>query len=65
MADIFQPVAGQMVRILPPFSEAFPGVYSVAEVVTHEDGQIVCDLLAATGESIGGFDPKFLTAAEE
>lgn len=54
------PRIGQAVRVLPPFAESFPGTYTVTEIVTHPDGQVVCIL----SDESGGFDPKYLAEAE-
>lgn len=54
------PAVGAKVRVLPPFAEAFPGIYTVVEVQTYPDGQASC-LLA---DLEGAFDPKFLEPAE-
>ncbi|MCU0826665.1 MAG: hypothetical protein MUE52_04505 [Tabrizicola sp.] len=53
------PSVGQKVRVLDPFTESFPAVYEIIEIVTHPDGQIVCIL----PDDAGGFDPKYLEAA--
>lgn len=50
---------GQLVRVLEPFTDSFPDVYEIAEVITHEDGQVACVLVGD-----GAFDPKYLEAAE-
>ena len=49
------PIAGQIVRVLPPF----PDAYQSTEVITHEDGQVACVL----GEA-GAFAPQYLEAVE-
>lgn len=51
--------AGQLVRVLPPFADIFPGEYEITEVITHEDGQVACIL-----GDLGGFAPQYLEAAE-
>lgn len=53
-------VVGQMVRVLPPFAEAFPGVYEIVTVITHDDGQIAYDL-----REIGAFAPNYVEVVEE
>lgn len=58
------PEVGAAGKVLPPFSEAFPGVYTVFRVVTYEDGQSACDLFDQDGSQIGAFDPKYLEPAE-
>lgn len=45
------PEAGMTVRVLPPFAEAFPGTFTVAEVRQAEDGQTIVLL--------EGIDPAF------
>ena len=55
------PLPGEVVRILPPFAEVFPGTYGVVEVITHPDGQIACVL----EPDIGAFDPKYLEILPE
>jgi len=55
------PGIGQQVRILPPFDKSFPATYTVEEIVTHPDGQIVCLL----SQEAGGFDPIYLVAAPD
>lgn len=35
------PEAGMSVRVLPPFAEAFPGTYTVAEVRQADDQQTI------------------------
>ncbi len=46
---------GQQVRILEPFTRDFPDVYTIEDIVIHEDGQVVYLF-----SDIGGFDIKFL-----
>jgi hypothetical protein len=46
---------GQQVRVLEPFDHTFSDVYSIIEIVIHDDGQIVYIL-----EEAGGFDIKYL-----
>jgi hypothetical protein len=46
---------GQQVKVLEPFNHTFSGIYTIIEVVTHDDGQIVHIL-----EEAGGFDSKYL-----
>lgn len=46
---------GQQVRILEPFAVDFPGIYTIEDIVVHDDGQVVY----LFGD-IGGFDIKFL-----
>lgn len=55
------PAIGRPVRILPPFDKSFPATYTVEEIVTHPDGQIVCLL----SDDLGGFDPKYLVEVAE
>lgn len=49
---------GQTVKVLYPFTEGFPDVYEIIEIVTHDDGQIVYIL----SNDAGGFDGKYLEA---
>lgn len=50
---------GTSVRVLPPFAEAFPETYTVAEVKVVEDGQTVVFL-----EGIdSAFSPDYLESA--
>lgn len=51
-------VIGQRVRVLPPFTESFPDVYVITEMVVSPDVNIVYIL----GEH-GGFDAMYLEAA--
>lgn len=53
-------IEGQMVRVLPPFAEAFPGVYEIVTVVVHDDGQIAYDL-----RDIGAFAPIYVEVVDE
>lgn len=46
---------GDTVRVLPPFSEAFPGEYVITEQVMDDAGQVANIL----GDA-GGFDAKYL-----
>lgn len=46
---------GSLVRILPPFAIAYPGVYEVSGI-NDANGAFVVD-------GIGDFDPKFLELA--
>lgn len=50
---------GMLVRVLPPFDEAYPGTYQVVQVGVAEDGQMVVYL-----EGIeSAFAPSYLEAA--
>lgn len=49
--------AGQLVRVLPPFAESFPGEHEITEVIEHEDGQIAYVL-----GDLGAFAPQFVEA---
>lgn len=51
-------VVGQRVRVLPPFTESFPDVYVITEMVVNPDLSVVYIL----GEH-GGFDAMYLEAA--
>lgn len=46
---------GQQVRVLEPFARDFPGIYTIEDIVIHDDGQVVYIF-----SDIGGFDVKFL-----
>lgn len=46
---------GQMVRVLEPFAESFPGEHEITEVLTDGEGQITYVL----GET-GGFAPIYV-----
>jgi|GEM_PF-3736390 len=48
---------GQLVRVLPPFAESFPGEHEITEVIEHEDGQIAYVL-----GDLGAFAPQFVEA---
>lgn len=50
---------GQLVRVLEPFADSFPGAHEITAITVHEDGQIACEL---NGD--GAFDPKYLEAVE-
>lgn len=50
---------GQIVRILYPFDESFPGTYEIEEVISYEDGQITYVL-----KEIGGFAPQYVELAQ-
>lgn len=50
---------GDRVRVLPPFLEAFAGVYVVVEVVSNPDGTTAYIL----DQDAGGFDAIYLEAA--
>jgi len=50
---------GQSVRVLPPFDEAFPGVYVVADMPFADDSQQIV-LLDGVEPA---FAPEFLGAA--
>ena len=50
-------MVGEMVRVLPPFDESFPGEYEITDVVRNPDGTTVYIL----GE-LGGFDAIYLEA---
>ncbi len=57
--------AGTIVRIRPPFDGAFPGTYTVVEVISKEDGQVACALSGDPGQGdIGAFDPRYLERVE-
>jgi hypothetical protein len=47
---------GQEVTVLEPFTRDFPDVYSIREVFTQEDGNVVYFI----GDIEGAFDIKFL-----
>jgi hypothetical protein len=47
---------GQQVRVLEPFARDFPDVYTVREVLTQEDGNVVYFI----GDIEGAFDIVFL-----
>lgn len=50
---------GMLVRVLPPFDEAYPNIYPVVQVGVAEDGQQVVYL-----EGIeSAFDSSYLEAA--
>jgi hypothetical protein len=59
MADAALDV-GAVVRVLAPFDGAYPDTYTVAEVITHEDGQVACLLDGVES----AFAPQFLAPAE-
>ena len=50
---------GDRVRVLPPFDVGFPGIYTVAEVVIHDDGSVAYIL----DQDAGGFDAIYLEPA--
>lgn len=51
---------GMLVRVLPPFDEAYPGTYQVVQVGAAEDGQVVVYL-----EGIeSAFAPSYLEALQ-
>lgn len=50
---------GTPVRVLPPFDVGFPGIYTVAEVVIHDDGSVAYIL----DQDAGGFDAIYLEPA--
>lgn len=52
-------VPGDLVRVLPPFAEAFPDTYAIAEVIHSEDGTTAYIL----GGAMGGFDASYLEPA--
>lgn len=54
------PIVGMVVRVLEPFSEAFPDTYTIAEITTFPDGQVVCNLTGVES----AFDPVFLETVE-
>lgn len=47
---------GQSVKVLPPFLEFFPDVYTISEVINSEDGTTTYILDGADG----GFDGVYL-----
>lgn len=49
---------GDLVRVLPPFSESFPGVYQITAIVNSADGSTAYIL----GDH-GGFDAVYLEPA--
>ena len=50
---------GQLVRVLPPFDEAFPGEREITDVVNSEDGTTAYIL-----GDCGGFDAAYLETIE-
>ncbi len=48
---------GQLVRVLPPFADSFPGEYEITEIIPHADGQTVYVL-----GDLGGFAPEYVEA---
>lgn len=50
---------GQLVRVLEPFADSFPGKHEVTEVITHPDGQVAFIL----GDA-GAFAAQYLEAVE-
>jgi hypothetical protein len=51
---------GTEVRVLPPFDEAFPDVYHIAEIRAAEDNQTVVFLEGVDS----AFSPDYLEPAE-
>ena len=51
--------AGQIVKVLPPFAEAFPGAYEVYKVTVADDGQAVVYLSGIES----AFSPDYLEVA--
>lgn len=49
---------GQSVRVLAPFNESFPDVYTITEIVNNAEGSVVYIL-----GDCGGFDAVYLEAA--
>jgi hypothetical protein len=49
---------GQLVRVLPPFADSFPGEHEITEVIQHDDGQVAYVL-----GDLGGFAPEYVEAA--
>jgi hypothetical protein len=50
---------GQLVRVLEPFADSFPGEYEVTEVITHPDGQVAFIL-----DEAGAFAAQYLEGVE-
>jgi len=50
---------GDRVRVLPPFDVGFPGIYTVAEDVVHDDGSVAFIL----DQDAGAFDAIYLEPA--
>ena len=50
---------GQSVKVLAPFAEFFPGVYTISQVINSEDGTTTYILDGADG----GFDSVYLELA--
>lgn len=52
---------GQQVRVLEPFVRDFSAVYTIAEVITNEDNQVVYIINDANENNINcGFDAVYL-----
>lgn len=53
------PLVGMSVKVLEPFTDDFPDIYEITEVVTHDDGQVACILAES-----GAFAPQYLEIVE-
>lgn len=52
---------GNTVKVLAPFNESFTSTYTIVEVITHDDGQIVYIL----SDDAGGFALHFIEVVND
>jgi hypothetical protein len=53
---------GQVVRVLPPFADSFPGEHAIIEIINNPDGTTVYVVDNGDGDpgNNGYFDARFL-----